>query len=393
MKVLLVHNYYQVPGGEDSVFENLHRLLKRVGQEVVIYSRHNSEIPHFRLKQKALMGVDGFFSLRTWHAVRNLVQRERPQVAIVQNVFPLISPSVYYALKSKGVPIIQAVYNYRFICPNAHLFSKGEICERCVGGNYWWAVVRKCYRQSYALSGWYAAILGFHRLFGSFAHMIDVFMVPDNFLGTRLIAGGIPASKIRKNVNPFFVEDYQPCYNQGKFILYVGRLIRQKGIITLVNAMSKVSSGSLPLYIVGEGEERRKVELLINHLNLRNRVKLLGAKWGDQMQQLLRESSFVVIPSEWYDNLPLILCQAYATAKPVIASAINGISEYVENGVDGLLFQPGNVQDLARCIDRLSTDPSLVARMSLNARRKGEREFDFQVYWSVLNSIIREVAL
>jgi glycosyltransferase involved in cell wall biosynthesis len=118
----------------------------------------------------------------------------------------------------------------------------------------------------------------------------------------------------------------------------------------------------------------------------------LGAKWGSEVQQLIRESMFIVIPSEWYDNLPLVLCQAYAMAKPVIASSINGIPEYVENEVDGLLFQPGNAQELAKCIERLISDSSLLAKMSVNARRKAEEMFDFQAYWNKLRAIVQEVA-
>jgi glycosyltransferase involved in cell wall biosynthesis len=242
------------------------------------------------------------------------------------------------------------------------------------------------------MSGWYAAILQVHHLVGTFSHKIDIFMVPDNFMATRLILGGISAKKIRKNVNPFFVEDYQPSYEQGKFILYIGRLVKQKGIFTLVEAMARVSLPNPPLYIVGDGEERKELELMVTRLGLQNRIKILGAKWGSEVQKLIRESMFIVIPSEWYDNLPLVLCQAYAMAKPVIASSINGIPEYVENEVDGLLFQPGNAQELAKCIERLISDSSLLAKMSVNARRKAEEMFDFQAYWNKLRAIVQEVA-
>lgn len=391
MRILLVHNYYEQSGGESGVFENLLRLLQRVGQEVEVYSRHNSEILSFSRKDKVLMAMDAFFSLRTWSEVKALVQRKRPHVAIVQNVFPLISPSVYYALQSERIPNIQLVYNYRFVCPDAQLFSLGEICERCVLGNHWHAVARKCYRDSRALSAWYAAILKLHRVAGTFARNSDAFIIPDHFLGTRLVKGGIPAQKIKKNVNPFFVEDYQPCYEPGEFILYVGRLVRHKGVFTLVKAMSQSSSDGPPLYIVGDGESRGELQALITDLNLQNRVKLLGPRWGSEVQSLIRTSRFVVIPSEWYDNLPLILCQAYAMAKPVIASAINGIPEYVENGVDGLLFEAGNAEELARCIDRLSADTPMLCAMARNARRKAEADFDYQAYWRTLHPLLEEL--
>lgn len=378
-------------GGESGVFENLYRLLQAVGQDVTVYSRHSSELLNLGIDRKITMGIEAFHSSQTWNEIRSLVDKERPQIAIVQNVFPIISPSVYYALKSAGIPIIQAVYNYRFVCPNAHLYTQGAICDRCVEGNHIHAILGKCYKNSLFLSGWYAAILGLHRIIGTFARNIDIFMVPDQFMSVYLSKGGIPIEKIRKNVDPFFVEDYQPCYQQGSYILYAGRLVKQKGVFTLVKAMSKVSSDSLPLYIVGEGEAQGDIKLLIEEMGLQHRVRLLGPKWVDEMKQLIEDCSFVVIPSEWYDNLPLILCQAYATAKPWVASAINGIPEYVENEKDVLLFPPGSVQDLARCIDRLCTDSSLIARMAVNARRKAEELFDFRAYWHTLSSIIQEL--
>lgn len=392
MRILLVHNYYEQPGGESGVFENLLRLLKRVGQDVEVYSRDNSEIANFSVKDKAAMGVGAFFSVRTWSELRALVQRRRPDVALVQNVFPLISPSVYYALRSEGVPIVQLVYNYRFVCSDAQLFSSGEICERCVLGNHWHAVARKCYRDSRSLSAWYAANLKLHRVIGTFSGNIDLFVIPDRFLGTRLIKGGIPAHKLRRNVNPFFVEDYQPSYEPGEFILYVGRLVRQKGVFTLVHAMAHSSSSGPPLYIVGDGESRRELETLVSNLKLANRVKFLGPRWGKEAQSLIGSSRFVVIPSEWYDNLPLVLCQAYAMAKPVIASAINGIPEYVENGVDGFLFEPGNAVELGRRIDQLSAEISTVRRMGRNARRKAEEVFDYQAYWRTLKPLLEDLA-
>ena len=391
MRILLIHNFYQESGGESGVFENLLRLLKQVDQEVHVYSRHNSEIDRLNRQQKLSMGTGAFFSPGTWADVKAIVREKRPAVALVQNVLPLISPSVYYALRSEGIPIVQLVYNYRFVCPDAQLFSHGEVCERCVLGNHWHAVARKCYRDSRALSAWYAAILKLHRATGTFARNIDRFIIPDEFLGTRLIKGGIPAEKIRKNVNPFFVEDYQPCYEPGEYILYVGRLVRQKGVFTLVRAMSHLPAEGAPLYIVGDGESRAELETLVSNLNLHDRVKLLGPRWGEDLRRLMKNSRFLVIPSEWYDNLPLILCQAYAMAKPVVASAINGIPEYVDNGVDGLLFEPGNAEQLAHCIGRLSADTSMLSTMAGNARRKAEEVFDYKAYWRTLEPVLEEL--
>ena len=188
------------------------------------------------------------------------------------------------------------------------------------------------------------------------------------------------------------MEDYQPCYEPGEFILYVGRLVRQKGVFTLVRAMSHSSPAGPPLYIVGDGESRARIGGTCQRIKIgKSRVKLLGPRWGKDVHSLIKSSRFVVIPSEWYDNLPLILCQAYAMAKPVIASAINGIPEYVDNGVDGLLFEPGNAEQLAQCIDRLSADTSMLRTMARNARRKAEEVFDYQAYWRTLKPLLEEL--
>ncbi len=185
------------------------------------------------------MGVvfSAYSSDQTKQAIINLVTRDEPDIALVQNVFPLLTPSVYIALAEAGIPVIQAVYNYRLVCPSAELYTEGAICERCVDGNTLHAVIHRCYRGSYAASAWYASIVGLHRMLKTFSNKISSFMVPDNFLGTKLAEGGIPAVKIWCNPNPFFLDEYQAEPTHHGFVLFAGRLVSQKGILTLLRAM------------------------------------------------------------------------------------------------------------------------------------------------------------
>jgi len=390
MKILLCHNYYIEPGGESLVFQNEIRGLRERGHKVITYTRNNLETIDYSIYNKATLPFSGFYSRRTQLDISHIVKQEKPEVSIVQNVFPLISPSIYRALGEAGVPIVQAVYNYRFICPNAHLYTQGEICQCCTKGNPLLAIVKRCYRDSYVLSGWYASILWLHRRLRTFARYVDIFMIPDEFFGERLIEGGIPRGKIRKNVNPFFVADYDAHYHSGNYILYAGRIVKQKGILTLVRSMALVRS-DVQLLVVGDGEFRSEVERFVQRQGLKRRVEFLGTQWGEDFRNLVAEALCVVIPSEWYDNLPLILCQAYAMGKPVIASAINGIPEYVADGVDGLLFSPGDAEDLAEKIDYLTQQGELRQRMSRHARRKAETEFDYTRHYEVLLEIFDEV--
>ena len=391
MKILLCHNYYQNPGGESEVFEAEVRGLQSMGDVPLIYDRKNSEIEGFALGDKIRLLFSAYYSRRTVDELHDLIGREKPSVAIVQNVFPLLTPSIYTGLKEAGIPVIQAVYNYRLICPSAELFTQGQICERCVPGNTIHAVIHKCYRESYAESAWYASIIGFHRHARTFSDCITSFMVPDHFLGGKLIAGGIPAEKIWRNPNPFFVNEYQPHTGHEGYVLFVGRLVRQKGILTLLNAMQSCGPNS-HLVIVGRGELADTVQESIRSTGLSDRIRFAGPLWGDEVSRLIESCAAVVIPSEWYDNLPMILCRANAMGKPVIASRINGIPEYVQEGINGYLFEPGNAIELASLIDQvLALSSAEYVNLSQSSRHFADDILDYPNHYINLMDHIRQV--
>lgn len=383
-KLLLVHNYYVEAGGESSVFESQVRGLREHGHEVVLHTRTNQNIAGLSTLGKVATVASSYFSRGTRDELVRLVEQERPAAAIVQNVFPLISPSAYSALRSRGVPIIQAVYNYRLICPAGELYSLGEICERCVGGNHASAVVRRCYRGSHAASAWYASLIGLHRALGTFASDIDAFMVPDHFMAQKLVEGGLPAHKMWRNANPFLLRDHVPTGRHDGYVLYVGRLVRPKGVLTAIEAMSLVA-GPTRLIVVGRGELEDEVRARVT-----DRVSFIGAKWGDELDALMDRALAILIPSEWYDNLPQVLCQANAMGKPVIASRINGIPEYVVEGTSGTLVEPGDRAGLARAIDRLAAlTEAQYAALAQSSRRHAEQQFDYEVHYARLMALIR----
>lgn len=387
-KLLLCHNYYQEAGGESVVFDNERTGLEERGHAVVTYTRDNAEIVDMGALGKASLLTAAYFSPRTRRDLTRLVETERPDAAIVQNVFPLISPSAYTTLHALGVPVIQAVYNYRLVCPAGQLYSRGEICERCVGGNYLHCVVRRCYRDSAAQSAWYASILGLHRALASFVECIDVFMVPDEFLGRKLVQGGIPASKIRRNVNPIFVRRYRPAPDHDGSVLFAGRLVPQKGVRTLLRAMALVRPAGR-LRIVGQGEMEPEVRAALATPELAGRAELLGPRWGEELEGLMAKAAAVVVPSEWYDNLPQVLGQAGALGKPVIATRIDGIAEHVREGANGFLFPFRDAPALAGLIDRvLALSPGDYAALSRSCRAHAEREFDFDVHYAALSGIL-----
>jgi glycosyltransferase involved in cell wall biosynthesis len=390
-KLLLCHNYYRHAGGESVVFDTERRGLEDRGHPVVVYTRDSAEIDGLGAAGKASLLPSAYFSLRTRRELTALVRRERPDAALVQNVFPLISPSAYTTLHALGVPVIQAVYNYRFVCPAGELYSRGEICERCVGGNYLHCVSRRCYRDSAAASAWYATILGLHRALDSFTRCIDVFMVPDDFMGRKLAQGGIPAAKIERNVNPIFVGRPRPAAGHDSSVVFVGRLVPQKGVRTLLRAMA-LARKPARLKLVGHGELEAEARSAAAAPELAGRVDVLGARWGDELEETIARSAAVVIPSEWYDNLPQVLCQANALGKPVIASDIDGIPEYVREGDSGFLFPPGDAAALAGLIDRVVSLPAGdYEALSRRCRSHAEEAFDFDVHYRTLGAIVERL--
>jgi len=387
IKILTCHNFYQADGGENQVFRHEQALLAAHGETVVEYSRSSRELVELSIIGRAGAFAAGFWSARTVRDVDALLKRERPDVALVQNVFPLLSPSLYRALAGR-LPIVQLVFNYRLVCPNAQLYTEGAICERCVPGNTMHAVVHRCYRDSRAYSAWYAAIVGVHRAAGTW-RLVDRFVVPDRFLAAKLVEGGLPAERMRVNSNPFDLAGYEPS-PPGDYALFVGRFAPQKGVLTLVEAMARTAS-DIRLVMVGDGEARAEVARRIERLRLSRRVELAGAQWGDAVKRLIAGARMVIVPSEWYDNAPLIAYQAYASGKPIIASRISGLLEVVADGVDGILVPPADPGALAAAIDRLAQDVDLARAMGMAGRRKAEEQWSASAHYRRLRAILEEV--
>jgi glycosyltransferase involved in cell wall biosynthesis len=385
MRLLLIHNYYREKGGENAAFDLLVRLLREQGHDLAQYSRHSMTLDRLSIRERVKAFAAGFHSSRTVREVTQLVRSHRPQVALVQNVFPLISPSVFAALRRLEVPAAHLVYNYRMLCPDGHLYTQGGICRRCVRGSTLNAAIHRCYRSSRLFSAWYAGIVGWHRAKGTFSS-IDHFLVPDRFMVHMLGQGGLPTHKMTVMGNPFDVGDYPLSLEEDGYLLFIGRLVPQKGIFTLVRAFAKAAVSSR-LFVVGDGASRSEAEKLAEAL-APGRIFFLGALWGDEVRGLLSRCLGLCIPSEWYDSAPLVLYQAYSTGKPVIASRIHGLSEAVTEGEDGLLAATGNVEDWARRIEQLVGNRVLRRHLGENARKKAETTFSSSAYRGRLDRAI-----
>lgn len=360
MKVLLVHNHYQQFGGEDSVVRAEQELLERHGDEVLLYSRHSDEIKSFTLPQKALFLPQTVHSGRTASDITATVNSFKPDVAFIHNVFPLISPSVYSRLADLGVPSVQVMHNYRPFCPNGLFFTHGRVCEACKDGNYLNAVSNKCYKESYVFSALYALSCGVNR--SGMMERITAVVCLNQFVKAKLMEIGVAESKL--HVRPNFV--YAPPlpasrnFEPGHYILFMGRLSAEKGLLTLLRGFAALPG--VKLKIAGTGPLEPELKTYAREKQLRN-VEFLGFVSGDQKLELVRGALAMILPSEWYENFPIGVLDAYMAAKPMIGSRIGGLPDVIQDGKTGLLFEKGNDTDLVAKVKYMVGHPQEAVEM------------------------------
>ena len=388
MRVLIVHGAYQQFGGEDSVVRAERELLERHGDEVLLYTRHNDEIKQFSAFEKASFFPQTVYSWKSSGEIADVVRSFQPDVAFLHNVFPLLSPSVYHKLPSLGVPAVQVLHNFRPFCPNGFYYTQGQICEACRGGNYLNAIRKRCYKDSYALSGLYALTLGSNRLAGM-VDKIAGFICLTEFFKIKMQEAGVPDSKLF--VRPNFV--YAPpltanTSGAGNYALYMGRLSPEKGCWTLIHAFEQMPQ--VALKILGTGPVEQELKDYVSAKGLAN-IQFLGFKSGDEKWQLLRNSLCLVVPSEWYENFPVTVLEAYMASKPVVASRMGGLPYIVEDGKSGLLFESGKVGELVQKIQQLVNDPAGAVRMGACGRRFSETKYGPEQGYSNLMKVFSQV--
>lgn len=390
MKILLCHNFYRKPGGERMAVEAQAELLTSHGHQVVYLTRDNREIDGFSPWSKLTFPVTTIHSRRTEKEVRRAVRRERPDVAHVHNVFPLLSPSLYSALGDAGVPTVQTLHNYRFLCPNGLFFTRGEVCERCRAGNTIHAVRLRCYRDSRVLSALYGASIAWHRRRDTLRH-VDRFLALTPFAAGKIVEGGV-ASADRVVVLPNFLADPVPTpaavHQRGDHYLYLGRLSAEKGVDLAIEAIAGLPGERL--LIAGDGPQTASLAEHAASVDGR-RVELLGFRTGSDKLDLLRSARALVVPSRWYEGLPISVLEALAAGVPVIAAGHGGLREVLRDTGAGLLHEPGDAEDLRRCLARTSADHGLWESMVRNARQLFEARYTASGHYRDLLKIYRQI--
>lgn len=371
MHILSIHNQYQIRGGEDESSKSEQHLLREMGHEVDVYEEHNDRVAEIGALPMALRTV---WSQESYNIVKQKLGSSKYDIIHIQNFFPLVSPSVYYAAKSEGVPVVQTLRNYRLLCPNGLFFRDGQVCEDCMGKKIPFpGVMHGCYRESRPASGAVATMLTVHRAMGTWKEMVDVYISLTEFARQKFIAGGLPADKIV--VKPNFINpDPGAGEGAGGYALFVGRLSVEKGLDTLLAAWEHLDS-KIPLKIVGDGPLASQVVEAAKRIP---EVEWLGRRPMSEVHQLMGEAMFLVFPSKWYETFGRVAAEAFAKGTPVIAANIGAIAELVDSGHTGLHFSPGNSEDLAAKVQWAIENQTKLTQMRREARAEFEAKYTAQ---------------
>lgn len=338
-KVLIVHNYYQIPGGEDTVVANEKKLLEEHGHKVILYTRNNNELRKMGKIQKLLLPFTTIYNSKISRDIKRIIIQEGIDIVHVHNTLTLISPSVYYAAKRCAVPVVQTIHNFRLLCPGATFYRDGKICEECVSKGLGCSIKHGCYRGSKSQTLICAVATQIHRWTGIYGKINYICLT--EFNKTKLLQlKQIKPEKVF--VKPNFVDDNEDSGQRSGFI-FAGRLDELKGIRVLIEAWKLLGSDAPNLIICGTGPLEGWCKEETQGLN----VEMRGFVDNVEVKKLIAHSKALILPTLWYEGFPMSIVEAYAMGTPVICSDLGNAGSLVEEGITGWKFIPGSAEGLA----------------------------------------------
>ncbi len=389
-KVLYAHDYYVQSGGEDTAFAAEVNLLRRHGHEVVEFIEDNHRIDS---GNRAVIALQTLWSWESYRRLRRILRQEHPDIAHFHNIFPLISPSAYYACRAEHIPVIQSLDNPRLLCPSANFYRNGRLCQDCLGKTPPWpGVLHRCYHRSARQTSVIAAMLSLHRWAGTWNSAVDYYLVATEFYRKKFIEGGLSEEKIV--VKPHFVEtdpQFAPEQSLGSYALYIGRLDPEKGVRTLLSAWKQLPG--IPLKIRGQGQLEGDVQDFMKMYAL-NTIERVGRLDQAGLFKLIKGARFLVWPSEgYYETFGYVAVESFSCGIPVIASNIGVMADIVGDQRTGLLFAPGDANDLAQKVQWAWDHPLQMVEMGENARREYELKYTAEHNYTLLMEIYQKALI
>ena len=385
-RILSVHNKYQIPGGEDVVFENEAKLLEEHGHTVIRYVRNNSELNTMSKPEKLLVPLATIYSKKTEEEISRIIREEHIDLVHVHNTLLLISPSVYDAAIKAHVPLVQTIHNFRMICPAGICFRDGKICEECVERGLFSAVKHKCYRGSLPQSLLLTVSMRFHRLRNIYRKIH--YIVLTEFNRKMLMKEGQIALR-QIDVKPNFTDAPDrivPFKERKKQIVFAGRLDPTKGVDFLLRLAEAVKDSDWQFAILGNGPMEEECRKFAEEKNLTN-VTFRGFVPHEEAMREIAESRALILPTRWYEGFPMTIVEALACGTPCIVPNLGNAGSIIREGISGYHYLP---EDLSTCKAVLEKNFDINERVRSEFDQNYSREANYRILMEIYGKVIRE---
>ena len=402
MRILLINKYNYLKGGAERYLFDLKQLLERNGHTVAVFAMRHARnppsqfdhyfVPNVDFRNLSLMGRLKAALRVIWYPqaaqhLARLLDDFQPEVVHLSNIYHQLSPSILKPIRQHDIPIIHTLHDYKLVCPNYLLYTKGQPCMRCCNRQYFQAVRHRCLHNALSWSFLAAIEMTLHKHWQIYERSITNFVAPSRFLKDTVQTFGIPSEQVHHVPNFIFPERFSLSQEDGGYFVYLGRLSQEKGLPTLIEAMRQLPQARL--LIIGEGLMRSRLTQMIVDRGLSN-ISLTGYLCGQALKETLAQARFTVVPSEYYEVFPYSVLESLALGKAVVGARIGGIPEQIEDTVDGLLFPPGDEDALANCLQRLWEKPKQTRQMGLNGRQKVLAHFTPERYYRQIMPLYRK---
>lgn len=353
-RILMIHNRYRIPGGEDTVVENEVKMLRRHGHEVFLYERDNNEVDAFSIVDKLLLPFRTIYSYEAKREINRIIKNQSIDIVHVHNTFHLISFSVYDAAFSLNKPVVQTLHNFRFICTNGLLYRNGTVCEECIHKGITRSIGYGCYRNSRAQS--FIMFLAIQRMLNSgILNRIKMIALSEFSRNLLIQSKYVPEKNVCIKPNFVKAQNYIPYQSRKKQIVFAGRLDEIKGIRFVLSVWNKLGDDALELIICGDGPLFEECRSFIREHDLKN-VVMKGFILKEEIINLLRNSIAMIFASRVYENFPMSIVESFSCGTPVIAPQFGNAGIMVKDGVNGYLYEQNSEDSCIQAIKKVIND-------------------------------------
>lgn len=386
MNILIATANWYPSGGDWTYIESICKLYESKGHKIIPFAM--SDVRNFKTdydkyfvnninyselnKNKNLRSTlkvltNSIYSFEAVNKVKLLLKENKIDIAQLNNIHNIHTPAIINQLKKNKIPIVWRVLDYKILCPNRTFLSNDRLCEDCFKSKYYNCFLNKCKKNSYPAS-LITTIESYFNKMMPYYNDVDIYSFQSEFSRDMFIKYGFDIKKTEVIENPYDCDNIIPNFssmNNNKYILYFGRISKEKGLYTLYDAMRIIPD--IKLKIVGNGPDFEDSLAYIQLNNISN-IEFVGPKWGDDLMPFIKDCEFVVLPSEWYEPNPYVVLQSFAFGKPVVATNIGGLKDMIINNINGILIRPNDSSDLSSSIKELYFDKNKILDLGKSAR-------------------------